>query len=130
MSARSVAFLVGVDQFSDTAFGPLRFCQNDVDGMSRVLRNPEISGFEIIEVRNKRHNEVLKDLERMVARLGPGDKMLFYFAGHGRRSTQAGRLYLVATDTESEYLRSTGIPIDRILDFITGVAMRQQRPGA
>jgi uncharacterized caspase-like protein len=44
--------------------------------------------------------------------------MLFYFAGHGRRSAQAGRLYLVATDTESEFLRSTGIPIDRILDFI------------
>ena len=60
MSPRSVAFLVGVDQFSDTAFRPLRFCQNDVDGMARVLRNPEISGFEIIEVRNKRHNEVLK----------------------------------------------------------------------
>jgi hypothetical protein len=46
--------------------------------LTRVLRNPEISGFAIIEVRNKRHDEVLKGLERTVARLVPGDKLLFY----------------------------------------------------
>jgi hypothetical protein len=118
MSSRSVAFLVGVDTFSDSAFKPLRFCQNDVDGMARVLRNPEISGFEVIEVRNKRHDEVLKGLERTVAKLVAGDKLLFYFAGHGRRSPQSGRLYLVAADTESDAPLSTGILIDRVLDII------------
>jgi hypothetical protein len=44
--------------------------------------------------------------------LVPGDKLLFYFAGHGRRSAQSGRLFLVATDTKSDALRGTGIPID------------------
>jgi hypothetical protein len=118
MSTRSVAFLVGVDTFGDSAFKPLRFCQNDVDGMARVLRDPEISGFEIIEIRNKRHDEVLEGLDRMASSLVPGDKLLFYFAGHGRRSTQSGRLYLVATNTKAEVLRATGIPIDSVLDII------------
>ena len=118
MTSRSVAFLVGVDSFSDTAFTPLRFCQNDVDGMARVLRNAEISGFEIVEVRNKRHDEVLEGLERTVAGLVPGDRLLFYFAGHGRRSPQSGRLYLVATNTKSDALRATGIPIESALEII------------
>jgi hypothetical protein len=118
MTHRSVAFLVSVDRFSDAAFTPLRFCQNDVDGMARVLRNTEIGGFEIVEVRNKRHDEVLESLERNVASLVPGDRLLFYFAGHGRRSPQSGRLYLVATNTKSDALRATGIPIDNALDII------------
>ncbi len=118
MPARSVAFLVGVDQFSDPKFTPLRFCQNDLDGMARVLGAPEIGGFEIVEERNKRHDEVLASLERTVATLAPGDKLLFYFAGHGRRSQLAGSLYLVAADTKLDALRATGIPIGTALDII------------
>jgi hypothetical protein len=83
-----------------------------------VLRSAEISGFEIVEFRNKRHDEILEGLERTVASLVPGDRLLFYFAGHGRRSPQSGRLYLVATNTKSDALRATGIPIDSALDII------------
>jgi hypothetical protein len=43
---RSVAFLVGVDKFADKSFQQLRFCQNDVSDMDRVLSNREISDFE------------------------------------------------------------------------------------
>jgi hypothetical protein len=117
MSTRNVAFLVGIDEFNDKSLAPLRFCQNDVTGMARVLRDPS-SDFSIIEIRNKKHDEVLELLERTVAPLSPGDKLLFYFAGHGRRSPQSGRLYLVATDTKTDALRATGIPIDSTLDII------------
>jgi uncharacterized caspase-like protein len=118
MTKRSIAFLVGNDQFSDKAFPPLLFCQNDVAGMARVLCDQTISEFEVIEVVNKRHDEVLERLEKTVNSLSPGDKFLFYFAGHGRRSPQSGRLYLVATDTKSDALRATGIPIESALDVI------------
>lgn len=118
MLGRSVAFLVGVDQFSGPGFTPLRFCQNDVDGMARVLGSAEMGGFEIVEQRNRRHDEILESLERTVATLVPGDKFLFYFAGHGRRSQQSGRLYLVATDTKLDALRATGIPIHTALDIV------------
>jgi hypothetical protein len=117
MTAHDIAVLVGVDQFNDINFPPLHFCKNDVDGMARVLGDPEISGFEIIRLSNKRHDEVLETLERTVANLVPGDKFLFYFAGHGRRS-QFGRLYLVATDTKVDALRATGILVDNALDII------------
>jgi hypothetical protein len=118
MTPRSVAFLVGVDSFSEAEFKPLRFCDNDVEGMARVLANPQIGSFEIVKQKNKRHDEILEALERVTSTLRSGDKLLFYFAGHGRRLPQSGRLYLVAANTKCEALRSTGIPIDHALDII------------
>ena len=129
MTTKNVAFLVGVDQFSDAAFWPLRFIRNDLDGMHRALANPEIANFNVIKHPNKRHDEILQSLERTVSGLLPGDKLLFYFAGHGRRVPQTGRLYLVATDTQSDALRSTGVAIDAVLEIIREFAMYQSGVG-
>jgi hypothetical protein len=118
MTARSVAILVGIDQFNDAAFTPLRFCQSDVEGMARVLGNRELCGFEVTQLRNKSRDEILEHLDRTVQSLVPGDKLLFYFAVHGRRSPKSGRLFLVAANTKSDALRATGILIDDALDII------------
>lgn len=118
MTGRSIAFLVGIDEFGDVAFPPLRFCQNDVAGMQRVLGNEEIGGFEVIAIANKPHYEILRTLEKIVSTLVPGDKLLFYFAGHGCRSPQSGALYLVASNTEADLPRSTGVPIEHALAII------------
>ena len=123
---RSVAFLVGVDKFADTSFQPLRFCQNDVSDMNRILSNREISDFETIVVRNEEHHSILKKLDQAVYHLGNSDKVLFYFAGHGKCSRRSGLPYLVASDTISDALNSTGIAVDTILRILRESNCRQR----
>jgi hypothetical protein len=123
---RSLAFLVGVDKFADTSFQPLRFCQNDVSDMDRVLLNREISDFETIVVRNEEHYSILKRLEQAVYHLSNSDKVIFYFAGHGKLSRRSGLPYLVASDTISDALNSTGIAVDAILRILRESNCRQR----
>ncbi len=123
---RSVAFLVGVDRFVDTSFQQLRFCQNDVSDMARVLSNREISDFETLVLRNEEHYSILTKLEKAVYQLGNSDKILFYFAGHGKRSRRSGLLYLVASNTNSDALNGTGIAVDTILRILRESNCRQR----
>ena len=124
--SRSVAFLVGVDQFADTSFSPLRFCQRDVAEMDRVLNNREISDFETVIMMNEPHYTILSRIERMLGQLEVSDKVLLYFAGHGKRARLSGDLYLVASDTFGDALNSTGISVERLLRILRSCSCRQR----
>ncbi|MEA2876275.1 MAG: glycogen phosphorylase [Hyphomicrobiales bacterium] len=115
--SRSLAILVGVSSFDDPSFKPLRFCENDVNELGRVLSTPDVAEFEVIKLHTPNRAEIVTSLERGAAQLRPEDKLLFYFAGHGKRSP-AGRLYLVAKDTRSDALRGTGVPIEQVLEIM------------
>jgi hypothetical protein len=118
MTTRNSTILVGVDRFNDQTFASLRFCKNDLEAMARVLGNADICDFEVVALHNGTRDEILEALERTTQSLTPGDKFLFYFAGHGRRSPQSGRLYLIANNTKADSLRATGVPIDDVLNII------------
>lgn len=115
---KSVAFLVGNDRFSDPAFTPLQYCQNDVTGMERVLSNREICDFETITIRNKNRDEIITLLEETVADLTPNDKILFYYAGHGKRLPRSGKLHLIAADTKLAALNGTAVPMETVLQVM------------
>src|ERR1051325_10228418 len=115
--SKSVAILIGVGSFDDPTFKSLRFCDNDVNELGRVLSDRDVAAFDITKLIAPTRNDILTTLERSSALVRPEDKLLFYFAGHGKRSS-AGRLYLVAKDTRADTLRSTGVPIDQVLELM------------
>src|SRR5262249_28356588 len=123
---RSIAFLVAVDQFADPSFGRLQFPQNDVSGMERVFSNPDISDFEPTVLRNPKRDSIITELENIASALTPEDKIIYYYAGHWKRSRRAGDLYLVASDTRADALLGTGIPIDMILKIMRESSCRQR----
>jgi hypothetical protein len=77
-------------------------------------------------VRNEEHYSILMKLEQAVYQLGSSDKVLFYFAGHGKRSRRSGLPYLVASNTISEALNATGIAVDTILRILRESNCRQR----
>jgi Caspase domain len=117
MPSRNVALLVGVGSFNDSAFRPLRFCGNDIDDLGRVLSDPNIAQFEVTKLVAPTRDEILEALDRGASELQPEDKLIFYYAGHGKRSP-AGKLYLVAKDTKIDLLRATAVPIDQVLEIM------------
>src|SRR5262249_32872198 len=117
MPSRDIAILVGVGSFDDPSFKQLRFCKNDVDDLARALSNPEMAQFEIIKLHEPKRDEIVATLDKCASKLRPENKLLFYYAGHGKRSS-GGKLYLIAKDSKLETLRATGVPIDQILDIM------------
>jgi uncharacterized caspase-like protein len=116
-ASRDLAVLVGVGKFDDNSFKPLRFSKNDVDDLDRVLTSPDIAEFKTRKLYDAQSGEILDALENEFRRLQPQNKLIFYYAGHGRRAAN-GKLYLVAKNTKAEALRRTAISIDEVLEMM------------
>jgi len=77
------ALLVGINKYS---FAPLQGCVNDISDMANFLVSK--SGFKMEDIRLLADERATKDaiiqrLHWLVKGLQNGDKVLFYFSGHG-----------------------------------------------
>lgn len=116
-ASRDLALFVGVGMYEDPAFKPLRFCGNDIDDFSGILSDPNVAQFDARKLYNPSRDQILEALEQNSRRLQPEDKLIFYYAGHGKRA-QTGKLYLIARDTKLDTIRTTGVPIDQVLEIM------------
>ena len=113
------AILIGSSQFpAEPALAPLRCPENDVDGLSKLLGSEARGGYrEVLPLKNKAHYEVLKTVNVALKQARKDDFVLIYYSGHGKLD-RAGRLYFAASNTETEALESTSIPVATVLDYI------------
>ncbi|MDJ0718242.1 MAG: SUMF1/EgtB/PvdO family nonheme iron enzyme [Prochloraceae cyanobacterium] len=93
-----VALLVGVSEYQP-GLQPLPSAIEDVKAMERVLKHPEMGGFDRVEVLS---NPIVQDLRIAIYNLfadrSKEDLVLFYFSGHGVKD-QNLNLYLTTPET-------------------------------
>ncbi len=110
---KKIALLIGVSEY-EPGLNKLPGAVNDVDGMQRVLANPEMGGFaenEITVLKNPQPQIMREAIEKLFATRQKDDLVLFYFSGHGIKD-DAGRLYLSTRATRKEksgLVKSTSI---------------------
>ena len=76
-----VALLVGVSEYQPS-LPALPSVLEDVGAMERVLRHPEIGGFDEVNVlRNPETKELEIAIYNLFAERSPEDLVLFYFSG-------------------------------------------------
>ena len=93
-----VALLVGVSEYQP-GLPPLPSVIEDVDAMERVLRHPEIGGFNEVKVlRDPNTQELRIAIYNLFAERSPEDLVLFYFSGHGVKD-QNRNLFLATPKT-------------------------------
>jgi hypothetical protein len=95
---RKFALLIGV---SDYAWGlqPLPKAVLDVDKLEQVLKNPEIGGFEKVDVLRNPDRQLMEvKIEEFFADSQRDDLLLLYFSGHGVVD-EAGNFYLSSRST-------------------------------
>jgi hypothetical protein len=117
------AILIGNSDYpADPKLGNLRLPAQDVAGLADVLLAPNIGQFPKTNVQiliNQPHNEVLDKTYRLLKQAGTNDLVLFYFSGHGKLDPErVEKLYLATVDTQSEWLKTTAVPMDIIKEFI------------
>ena len=93
-----VALLVGVSEYQ-SGLQLLPSAIEDVRAMERVLRHPEMGGFDEVEVLpNPITQELRIAIYNLFAERSPEDLVLFYFSGHGVKD-QNLNLYLTTPET-------------------------------
>ena len=78
----SHALVVGVSKYENSNWPALRGVRDDVRVLSDTLR---LNGFHVETVENPSHSELVTTLDNFIKQhgLNPGNRLLFYFAGHG-----------------------------------------------
>lgn len=120
MSDRRLAILIASSKFQEDDLHDLRCPENDVEGLSEVLKSPEIGGFQELHVLTNQPSQPVKmTIEGVLGGAKENDLVLIYYSGHGKISATE-QLCLTMTDTDLNLLDSTSIRISDIRDFIKG----------
>ncbi|MEH2398862.1 caspase, EACC1-associated type [Nostoc sp.] len=80
-----VALLIGVSEY-EAGLNPLPSAVKDVEGMRRVLVNPEMGDFaeaDVTVLKNPQRQEMEDAIYNLYANREKDDLLLFYFSGHG-----------------------------------------------
>lgn len=113
----SHAVIIGVDNYDDLP--ALKGAERDARAVADRLRR---HGFQVTELlgraaTRKNISELLGD--QLPNRLGPHDRVLIYFAGHGVSTGQEGREmgYLMPVEGERASMRATGISMRELQNW-------------
>ena len=109
------AILIGNSHYPfDDHLADLRAPKQDVEGLASILKDPQIGRYnDVRRLVNMPHKDVIEDIERVFRQAQKNDDVLFYFSGHGLLDEQ-GQLYLAVANTQSDLLRLTSLPLERI----------------
>ena len=113
--AARLALVIGNDQYQ--AVEKLKNAKNDANLMAGVLRKV---GFEVTLANDLGREQLWSTLDIFKARIGKGDEVVFYFAGHGVQigSTQLLLPTDIKAQTEGQVQRD-GVPLVDIQDALS-----------
>jgi hypothetical protein len=111
----------------------LPYCEADITEVRRVLieRGQGVSPERIFVMaesglgdRKPTLANFRKNLPDWLARPGPKDRLLVFFAGHGELSPTDRRTYLVPRDFDRARVKETGFPLAELRDQVAGCKAR------
>jgi uncharacterized caspase-like protein len=117
---RRLALLIGISQFDDGEWRPLRYAAKDARDLGHVLSERTTGNFAQATILADRSTTARKSIEAAFrdlasANADPDDTVLVYVSSHGTLARDhAGELkrYLVARDTKMSDVPATGIAMD------------------
>ena len=113
--SRKVALLIGVSEYGE-GIPSLSAPLNDVAAMERVLKNPNMGGFDEVEpLINPDPTAMRLAVQQIFAHLGKDDLVLLFFSGHGITDDN-NRLYLATKGTSKDFYQATSVPASFIQD--------------
>lgn len=122
---RKRALLIATSRYADGAFTPLIAPEHDANALARVLRDPDIAGFEVTTLLNESRATVGTAIGDFYRDCKSDDLTLIYFTGHGKKDAD-GRLHIVLTDSRHDNLLFTALPAAQIDQAIAECVSRRK----
>ena len=128
-SVRAATFVVaaGVEKYDDPGISSLKYAVADARSVAAVFRASGIARDQVTlltsnatqAARRPTRNALLVALEQVKQRARHGDKVVFFFAGHGIE--EAGHQYLLTVDTRRNLVDATALPMDLVNRALKGL---------
>lgn len=132
---RARVLAVGIDDYDrDCGFDPLTTCRNDALGFADCFRDiPQlnadpgavkalVSGQQSMPSRGA----IIKALRELVKASAEGDRLIFYFSGHGHRLADDPEAYLVPQDAFADDDPSCLIPLSLVKEILNSSPAEQK----
>ncbi len=103
------ALVVASAVYQDPKLRQLRAPARDAEELARVLKDPEVGGFEVGVSINEPEHVVRRKLAAFFQDRGLDELLLLHLSCHGLKDDD-GHLYFATTDTEVAHLDATSIP--------------------
>jgi sugar lactone lactonase YvrE/uncharacterized caspase-like protein len=108
MASSRRALVVATGHYDDPDLRRLRSPAQDAPGLTEVLSDPAIGGYEVAQVIDQPHYRVTAAMEDFFADSRLDDLLLVHLSCHGVKDDD-GRLYFAATDTRRRRLASSAV---------------------
>ena len=120
------AVLIGNSDFpEEPGLPPLRCPLNDVRGMAELLQSEQHGPYEVSLLENADHHIIHREIYRALKRADRDDRVLIYYAGHGKINDDDGSLYLASRDTVIEDLPASSVAIADVTKYMNNSASKQ-----
>lgn len=124
--AKRQALIIANSDYSDSKLSKLSAPQIDAESLKAVLDDTTVGFFDDVQVvTNGNSQQVREEIERFFSGKKRDDTLLLYFSGHGVLDPN-GRLYLAATNTNTQRLRSTGVSAQFISESMDASRSKRQ----
>lgn len=127
ISPANSGLLIGSNYYSDPLIPNLRFAAQDATELYEVLKQP-LYGFKYTRLKllqsvDAQQNQagrlnILRHLKQVASQGQPGERLLFYYAGHGISIRDVP--YICPSDVENDLLEETSIPLSKIREIVAG----------
>jgi tetratricopeptide (TPR) repeat protein len=131
--AKTYALVVGISQYQHKSIPSLRFAENDAKLFAEYLQSPAGGGIPASRVKvftgaQATISNIYNGLIWLKANCRKGDKVLFYFSGHGDVETEKLQHpgYLLAWNTPPNNYRGNAIGIDDVNDWANEVSVKKK----
>lgn len=126
MAGRRLALIIGTSQYSDSTLKKLNAPEQDVNGLKKVLENPDIGDFTVKILLNESSCKINQEIEDFFSGdIQKDDFLLIYFSCHGIKSID-GHLYFATIDTITKILRSTSIKSSFVNELMSNCRAQKQ----
>lgn len=104
--SRHLGLIIGVNQYQDNTFQPLRFAENDARALAQWLVNTKGGKWSPPDVQLVQGQYATRELveslitQIFIQKAEPGDVIFLYFAGHALVDTQTGEGYLALANSQ------------------------------
>jgi hypothetical protein len=122
--ARRLALLIATSAFEDPTYKQLSAPRADVSSLHAVLADTAIGNYEVKTLSDQPSHVLSEAIEEFFSEAERGDHLLLYFSGHGVKD-DAGRLYLIATNSRATRLASTTISAGFVREQMDQTRSRQ-----
>jgi AAA-like domain/TIR domain/Caspase domain len=127
ISAKRVALLIGISEYGE-GLPTLLTPPNDILAMQRVLQNPDVGGFDEVEILA---NPNLFQINDAIGKLfseqrNPDDLILFYFSGHGLKYDNGEFHFALPGFVQGRLIQGTTLPASALHRYINQSASKRQ----